>query len=589
MRFRFGTSDEFWRGVYCRAALKGFAAAMLLGAMLAGPAFSGASTAESSTGDTRSETQATGPDRPAPGQVVRPEPPEIVLAFRDEQGRLIVEGTGTAAHLVGLVDDKHAQLGIAQVSLQGLWRVVIEASSLPRGPLSMKPVSSPLLPMAEFEGLPAPYPIEREGTEHQMRTEAIAGQAVGFVLSEGGSTTKELLYQTPSPERRPKAGKVWAWVPPYIEDYPSCRVEFDPFLVKYYSLQPIPMTSFAAGLTIPSDGLGSLGVRVALESQLLFATNRDTVGSRGSMDDQLVYRDEYGVELGLLAVGRADVKTFGAKGSSKEALRWHYREKWSESERGAKIAQFLAKTTKRKEVLVIVHGCCVDFESALESAAKLVKDLRYDGAAVLFSWPAVGYSMAYRHDVDKAIASRKDFLDLLGLLAGFDEIERIHIIAHSLGNQILLEALRDVRSLESSNKIAGKLGQLIFASPDVDDQVFQSAAAAIFPIGKGATLYASARDKPLQISGLLAWGGQRAGYVGDGGPLVAKGVDSIDVTHADSEWFGSGHSLFSSALPIVNDLSLLIAKGERPPDVRFPILETVKTPEGPYWRYPSRR
>lgn len=588
MRLRFGAPDEFWRGVYCRAALKSIAA-VLLSTMLAGPAFSGASTAESSTGDTRSETQAAGPDRPAPWPVVRPEPPEIVLAFRDEQGRLIVEGTGTAAHLVGLVDDKHTELGIAQVSLQGLWRVVIEASSLAHGPLSMTPVSSPLLPMAEFEGLPAPYPIEREGNEHQMRAEAIVGQAVDFVLSEGGSTTKELLYQTPSPERRPKTGTVWAWAPPYTEDYPSYRFEFDPFLVKYYSLQPIPMTSFAAGLTVPSEGLGSLGVELTQEASFLFATNRNVVGRRVNEDVALEYRKEFGIEVGPLVVGQIEMRSLKSKGSAKTAIEWQDRKEWSAPETPRNMRQYIGRAKLPKDVLVIIHGCCVDFKSALESAAKLVKDLRYDGAAVLFSWPAAGYSMAYRHDVDKATASRKDFLNLLGLLAGLDEIERIHILAHSLGNQILLEALRDVRSLESSNKITAKLGQLIFASPDVDDQVFQSAAAAIFPLGKGATLYASARDKPLQISGLLAWGGQRAGYVGDGGPLVAKGVDSIDVTHADSEWFGTGHSLFASALPIVNDLSLLIAKGERPPDVRFPILETVKTQDGPYWRYPSRR
>ena len=49
------------------------------------------------------------------------------------------------------------------------------------------------------------------------------------------------------------------------------------------------------------------------------------------------------------------------------------------------------------------------------------------------------------------------------------------------------------------SEASGKLSQLILTAPDVDKEVFESAAARIGKVAKGASLYASNSDRALMI------------------------------------------------------------------------------------------
>jgi hypothetical protein len=46
------------------------------------------------------------------------------------------------------------------------------------------------------------------------------------------------------------------------------------------------------------------------------------------------------------------------------------------------------------------------------------------------------------------------------------------------------------------------------------------------------------------------------------------------------------HSTYAEKSALLNDIGLLLLTGERPPEKRIPILETVQAPAGAYWRYP---
>jgi esterase/lipase superfamily enzyme len=160
----------------------------------------------------------------------------------------------------------------------------------------------------------------------------------------------------------------------------------------------------------------------------------------------------------------------------------------------------------------------------------------------------------------------------------------VSIIAHSMGNQLLLPVLRDLKWAVPPG-IA--ISQVILAAPDVDRDAFDNIAREVVGVSRGVTMLAAGNDRALDISRRF-WGGvPRAGDVPTSGPIVVEGVDTIDVTAVSTLIFALNHSGYAEKSALLGDIQLLIQTGERPPDKRVPILERVKTDKGLYWRYPK--
>ena len=87
------------------------------------------------------------------------------------------------------------------------------------------------------------------------------------------------------------------------------------------------------------------------------------------------------------------------------------------------------------------------------------------------------------------------------------------MIAHSMGNQVVLEALAHA----IGGPLSRPIGELITAAPDVDRDHYRGIAARVRAVSRGMTLYASSADKALITSRELA-GIPRAGDVGPDGP-----------------------------------------------------------------------
>ena len=73
------------------------------------------------------------------------------------------------------------------------------------------------------------------------------------------------------------------------------------------------------------------------------------------------------------------------------------------------------------------------------------------------------------------------------------------------------------------------------------------------------------------------------------GPLIISGIDTIDVTQTSTDYLALNHSSYAEKSALLNDISLLLQSGERPPDRRIPILQRIITPKGDFWRYPLAR
>jgi esterase/lipase superfamily enzyme len=240
----------------------------------------------------------------------------------------------------------------------------------------------------------------------------------------------------------------------------------------------------------------------------------------------------------------------------------------------------------KDHALIFVHGFNTSFEHALYRTAQIAYDIKFDGAPFLYSWPSKGAlsTQDYSYDRESSGQAEPFLREFLEVVARETGAKSVSVIAHSMGNQLLLPVLRDLKRAAPPSVA---ISQVILAAPDVDRDAFENIARELVGVSRGVTMLAASNDRALGVSRRF-WGGlPRAGDVPAGGPIVIEGVDTIDVTAISTVLFALNHSGYAEKSALLQDIQLLIQTGERPPDKRVPILERVKTAKGDYWRYPK--
>ena len=256
--------------------------------------------------------------------------------------------------------------------------------------------------------------------------------------------------------------------------------------------------------------------------------------------------------------------------------------------------QFIAKARERvdgsrafkDQAVVFVHGYNTTFDYALYRTAQMAYDLKFDGAAFLYSWPSLGDFSGYGYDRESSVQSEPYLRQYLELVLQETGAKQVSVIAHSMGNLPLLQVLRDLGPILGPEV---KLNQIIMAAPDIDRNVFENIAADLQKYGRGLTLYASANDRAMQAARRVAGGIPRAGDVPLEGPIIIEGIDTIDVTQTSLDYLALNHSIYAEKSALLNDIGLLLQTGERPPDKRIPILQLIDLGKGKFWRYPATR
>lgn len=210
------------------------------------------------------------------------------------------------------------------------------------------------------------------------------------------------------------------------------------------------------------------------------------------------------------------------------------------------------------EVLVYIHGYNVAFEDAARRAAQLSYDIAFNGATVMYSWPSKGTLLGYSADeatVEWTITHLEKVLEQVVATTGVD---RVHVIAHSMGNRALVRAVQTVASRYPGRPA---FNQIILAAPDIDAGVYlDQIAPAIRADASRVTLYASSRDAALMASSQLHRFA-RAGYSGID-LVIADGIDTIDASAVDTDLLG--HSYTVEEKEILDDLFNLLRHKMQP-------------------------
>ncbi|MCA9165539.1 MAG: alpha/beta fold hydrolase, partial [Planctomycetales bacterium] len=249
----------------------------------------------------------------------------------------------------------------------------------------------------------------------------------------------------------------------------------------------------------------------------------------------------------------------------------------------SELKQRVAASDK-KDAFVFVHGYNVTFGDAIKRTAQLWVDLEFRGAPLSFTWPSQGELKDYLADSTNAEVAAFQLAKFLKLVDKESGAERIHLIAHSMGNDVLTRALREMKTDLAQPDCHFR--EILLAAPDVDAQLFQLIVPAIRNDVQHITLYASNNDRALKESYRFRKY-PRAGLAGDD-LVVIEGVDTIDVSNLGADYLG--HSTFGENLTAVNDIGELFKHGTRPP--RSGMIQEVKVVqrdgknvELPYWLF----
>ena len=237
----------------------------------------------------------------------------------------------------------------------------------------------------------------------------------------------------------------------------------------------------------------------------------------------------------------------------------------------------------KDQSIVFIHGYNVGFDDALYRTAQISYDLQFDGASFTYSWPAGSGWASYPYARDSAQQAEPFLTEFLQMVQNETGTTSISIVAHSMGNQMLLQVLR---SLKQRSPAVSKINQIVLAAPDVDRDAFEFLASEIRGVAKGITLYAAGNDVALEASRYLAGNQLRAGDVGPNGPVIVEGIDSIDISSVSTGYLAINHSNYAEHSELLTDLKHLIRTGTRPPELRITNYKRIQvTGGGVYWRY----
>jgi esterase/lipase superfamily enzyme len=230
-----------------------------------------------------------------------------------------------------------------------------------------------------------------------------------------------------------------------------------------------------------------------------------------------------------------------------------------------------------RHVLLFIHGFNNRFDDAVYRFAQIIEDSKVKAVPVIFTWPSRGSLLAYGYDRESANYSRDALEQLLHFMSKDPSVGEISILAHSMGNWVTLEALRQMAIRDG--RVNPKIKVVMLAAPDVDVDVFRSQIAVVGKNGPKVTLFVSQDDRALAFSRRL-WGDiPRLGQINPTGEPYKTQFDSDNITVIDLTDQKTddrmNHAKFAASPEVVQLIGSRLASGQPVSDNRVGIGERI--------------
>ncbi|WP_071849991.1 alpha/beta hydrolase [Duganella sp. HH105] len=249
-------------------------------------------------------------------------------------------------------------------------------------------------------------------------------------------------------------------------------------------------------------------------------------------------------------------------------------------------------SSKGKTAVLYVHGYANDFADGAFRAAQFAYDLStedYDIVPILFSWPSdPGIAgMDYATARNRSESSGYDLARFLDEIASKTDIAKIHIIAHSLGAEVLGHALMKMAANDQiQTALPGqartpRFRQIVFAAPDITPTIFEDLIEPALKNQLKISSYGTSKDLALWFSEVKSKSARLGRNSGQGVPL--KSIDTIDISSEVVTRLA--HSTWAEAPRVLDDLRQVLC-AETAPATRG--LLSRRELDGVIWSLPAK-
>lgn len=190
-----------------------------------------------------------------------------------------------------------------------------------------------------------------------------------------------------------------------------------------------------------------------------------------------------------------------------------------------------AQVGSENEVVVFVHGYNTNHAEAVYLLTQVRHDFEVPAPTVLFSWPSAARTVGYLYDRDSVLIARDQ---LENLLVQLSRSQKVVILAHSMGNLLVMETLRQIGRSRSMD-IRSDISALFMISPDIDGELFFTQAASLPALPEYTAVLAAKEDVALRVSAFLTGRANRLGSDVD-----RKAVGDLPITVIDVSAFSDG-------------------------------------------------
>ena len=231
----------------------------------------------------------------------------------------------------------------------------------------------------------------------------------------------------------------------------------------------------------------------------------------------------------------------------------------------------------RGDLVIYIHGYNTTFGNAAKRTAQIAFDYGFQGVPLMFSWPSDGKLVSYPSDREDMTWSVTHIEQFFNDVLTRTRAKRVHLIAHSMGNQGMIDALNTM-ALRRGGDGPPLFENIILSAPDFDAQLFQQQIAPnTISLARRWTLYTSKKDGVLNISTSF----NNSWRLGLSPVTIVPGMDIIDASEVEvTPWsLPESHSYFASKQTVVDDI-IATLKGVTP--ARRNLLSRTKS-GSTYW------
>lgn len=205
------------------------------------------------------------------------------------------------------------------------------------------------------------------------------------------------------------------------------------------------------------------------------------------------------------------------------------------------------------ETLVYIHGYNNTLSEAMYRLAQIKTDFDVGMPGILFSWPSAGDARGYIYDRDSVLFARDDLVGLIRRLTARPG-DKVFLLAHSMGSQLTMEALRQI-ALGGDRHLLGRISGVVLMSPDIDPDVFRRQAEAIGKLPQPFLIFITKADRALTLSGFITGRKPRLGVIDAVDEVQRPDVTVIDFTALSD---GEGYNHYT---PVTSPAAISVLNG----------------------------